>query len=268
MPRVAITAQSKVGQDEVISDLANFKFSRAVAAQSKVGQDSVSIQKSKFSRALGVYASVGRDEIRLNPKFSRALGAEATVGEDDFKTRLLFARALQVDTTVGRDEIQLLTLLGGATVQPHVQVSLNQNGQEVSFNGAKIHRNDSAFVNIQITGERIASEINGTMNVTLTAKISPDNKDEFAVFRKTIQNGGIEWGGVRNVTTYDGIRKRSIYLARILPKDTEAITQTTTLIWDLQIDDGLENGERYTPIWGYFTITKDVFKGVGGAYSK
>lgn len=243
MAGVAIGVSSKVGQDEIDADETLWTFGRAIAAKSKVG----------------------KDETSMALKFGRAIAALSKVGKDFFNLKLAFGRAIAANSLIGQDEFILLSLLGKSVYPPSFEVFLLKNGQEEPLENNEIIRGDFHPINLAITGDRIASEINGSMNVSFVGKLDPKHPDEKALFRKTLQNGGVVFLGVRDVITYKGKSRAATYEIRLSPRDTDPLTGATWVYSDIQVDDGLPNGERYT-YRQRFKVIEDTYRGVGGRY--
>lgn len=242
MAGISVGAYSKVGLDSVEADEPKWTFGRAIAAQSRVGSDSTG----------------------LNLKFGRSLGALAKVGTDACDLTLSFGRAISANDKVGQDEFLLLSLLGKIVYPPSAELFLLKNGQEEQLDGNQLTRADFYAFNLRIVGDRVASEINGSVNVTFTGKTDPAHLDSKALFRKTLQNGGVKFLGVEDTVTYNGKTRAATYQIRLLPQDTAALMTPAIVYADIQLDDGTINGERYTVNRSKFSVTDEIFHGVGG----
>lgn len=244
MTGINITAFSKISKEEVVADEPLWVFGRSLGSQSKTS----------------------KDQISLAMKWGRSLSAYSKTSTDFFSLFLSFGRAIQTNAIVGRDDFQLLNLFGKVVYPPMAELYLLKDGQETSLLHQELIRGDFYALNLRIIGDRIASEINGSMNVTFTGKLDPSHSDEKAIFRKTLQNGGIKYLGVEEVATYKGKTRAGTYQIRLTPSDTSIMSQPTWIYSDIQVDDGMRNGERYTVTRLKFKIVEDVYKGVGGNY--
>lgn len=242
MVGVSVGAYSKVGNDTVEADEPKWIFGRAVAAQSRVGNDSV----------------------ELNLKFGRSLSASAKVGADTCDLTLSFGRAIAADSKVGCDEFLLLSLLGKIVFPPSAELFLLKNGQEEQLDGNRLTRGDFYAFNLRIVGDRVASETNGSVNVTFTGKADPAHLDSKALFQKTLLNGGVKFLGVEDVVTYNGKTRAATYQIRLLPQDTAALMTPAIVYADIQLDDGTVNGEHYTVNRSRFSVSDDIYRGIGG----
>jgi hypothetical protein len=238
----------------------------SVGAYSKVGLDSVEADESKwtFGRAIAAQSRVGSDSTGLSLKFGRSLGALAKVGTDACGLTLSFGRAISANDKVGKDEFLLLSLLGKIVYPPSAELFLLKNGQEEQLDGNQLTRADFYAFNLRIVGDRVASEINGSINVTFTGKTDPAHLDSKALFRKTLQNGGVKFLGVEDIVTYNGKTRAATYQIRLLPQDTTALMTPAIVYADIQLDDGTINGERYTVNRSKFSVSDEIFRGVGG----
>lgn len=242
MAGISVGAYSKVGNDTIEADETKWTFGRALAAQSRVGQNSA----------------------ELNLKFGRSLSASAKVGADSCDLTLSFGRAIAADSKVGQDEFLLLSLLGKIVFPPSAELFLLKNGQEEQLDGNQLTRGDFYAFNLRIVGDRVASEVNGSVNVTFTGKADPAHLDSKALFRKTLQNGGVKFLGVEDIVTYNGKTRAATYQIRLLPQDTAALMTPAIVYADIQLDDGTINGEHYTVNRSRFLVSDDIFRGVGG----
>ena len=238
----------------------------SVGAYSKVGLDSVEADEPKwiFGRAISAQSRVGNDGTDLSLKFGRSLGVLAKVGTDTCKLVLSFGRAITANSKVGQDEFLLLSLLGKIVYPPSAELFLLKNGQEEQLDGNQLTRADFYAFNLRIVGDRVASEINGSVNVTFTGKTDPAHLDSKALFRKTLQNGGVKFLGVEDIVTYNGKTRAATYQIRLLPQDTAALMTPAIVYADIQLDDGTINGERYTVNRSKFSVSDEIFRGVGG----
>lgn len=244
MVGIAIKAYSKVGLDTVVSVGDKWTFGRSLDATSKVGQDGSS----------------------LDLRFGRSIAAEAKVSHDVFALKLAIGRAISANSAVGTSEFLLLSLLGKIVFPPSAELFILKNGQEELLENNRLTRGDFVALNLRIIGDRVASEINGSMNVSFTGKLDPSHEDGKALFRKTIQNGGVKFLGVEDVVTYKGKSRAATYQIRLSPADTAPLLSSTLVYSDIQIDDGMRNGERYTVNKSRFYVDSDVYRGVGGGY--
>lgn len=242
MVGISVGAYSRVGLDSIEADETKWTFGRAIAAQSRVGSDSTDL-KLKFGRAISAIAQAGKDEIDLNISFGRSLG---------------------VNAKVGRDECLVKSLLGKIVYPPKAELFLLKNGQEEQLDGNQLVRGDFYAFNLRIVGDRVASEINGSINVTFTGKTDPNHGDDRALFQKTLRNGGIKYLGVEDIVTYSGKSRAATYQIRLLPSDTDSISPPAIVYADIQLDDGTPDGERYTVHNSRFTVSGDIYRGVGG----
>lgn len=238
----------------------------SVGAYSKVGLDSVEADEPKwiFGRAISTQSRVGNDSTDLSLKFGRSLGVLAKVGTDTCKLVLSFGRAITANSRVGQDEFLLLSLLGKIVYPPSAELLLLKNGQEEQLDGNQLTRADFYAFNLKIVGDRVASEINGSVNVTFTGKTDPAHLDSKALFRKTLQNGGVKFLGVEDIVTYNGKTRAATYQIRLLPQDTAALMTPAIVYADIQLDDGTINGEHYTVSRSKFSVSDDIYRGVGG----
>lgn len=238
----------------------------SVGAYSKVGLDSVEADESKwiFGRAISAQSRVGNDGTDLSLKFGRSLGVLAKVGTDTCKLVLSFGRAIAANSKVGQDEFLLLSLLGKIVFPPSAELFLLKNGQEERLDGNQLTRGDFYAFNLRVVGDRVASEINGSVNVTFTGKTDPAHLDSKALFRKTLQNGGVKFLGVEDIVTYNGKTRAATYQIRLLPQDTAALMTPAIVYADIQLDDGTINGERYTVNRSKFSVSDEIFRGIGG----
>lgn len=238
----------------------------SVGAYSKVGNDTVEADEPKwtFGRALAAQSRVGNDSVEISLKFGRSLSTSAKVGADACDLTLSFGRAIAADSKVGRDEFLLLSLLGKIVYPPSAELFLLKNGQEEQLDGNQLTRGDFYAFNLRIVGDRVASEINGSVNVTFTGKADPAHLDSKALFRKTLQNGGIKFLGVEDIVTYNGKTRAATYQIRLLPQDTAALMTPAIVYADIQLDDGTINGEHYTVHRSRFTVSGDIYRGIGG----
>jgi hypothetical protein len=242
MVGISVGAYSKVGNDAVEADEPKWTFGRAVAAQSRVSNDSVEI----------------------NLQFGRSLSASAKVSADTCDLALSFGRAIAVESKVGQDEFLLLSLLGKIVYPPSAELFLLKNGQEEQLDGNQLTRGDFYAFNLRIVGDRVASETNGSVNVTFTGKTDPAHLDSKALFRKTLQNGGVKFLGVEDIVTYNGKTRAATYQIRLLPQDTAALMTPAIVYADIQLDDGTVNGEHYTVNRSRFSVSDDICRGIGG----
>jgi hypothetical protein len=238
----------------------------SVGAYSKVGLDSVEADEPKWTsgRAITVQSRVGSDSTGLNLKFGRSLGALANVGTDACHLTLSFGRAISANDKVGKDEFLLMSLLGKIIYPPSAELFLLKNGQEEQLDGNQLTRADFYAFNLRIVGDRVASEINGSVNVTFTGKTDPAHLDSKALFRKTLQNGGVKFLGVEDIVTYNGKTRAATYQIRLLPQDTAALMTPAIIYADIQLDDGTINGEHYTVNRSKFSVSNDIYRGIGG----
>lgn len=242
MAGISVGAYSKVGLDSVEADEPKWTFGRAIAAQSRVASDSTG----------------------LSLKFGRSLGALAKVSRDVCGLVLSFGRAISANDKVGKDEFLLMSLLGKIVHPPSAELFLLKNGQEERLDGNQLTRADFYAFNLRIVGDRVASEVNGSVNVTFTGKTDPAHLDSKALFRKTLQNGGVKFLGVEDIVTYNGKTRAATYQIRLLPQDTAALMTPAIVYADIQLDDGTINGERYTVNRSKFSVSDEIFRGVGG----
>lgn len=242
MVGISISAYSRVGLDTVEADEDLWMFGRAIAAQSRIGREST--------------------EISL--KFGRSVAAFARVGADSCNLVLSIGRAISADSKVGHDEFILKSLLGKIVFPPSAELFLLKNGQEEQLNGNELTRGDFYAFNLRIVGDRVASEINSSVNVTFTGKVDPTHPDSKALFQKTLQNGGIKFLGVEDFIAYNGKTRAATYQIRLSPKDTAALLIPAIVYADIQVDDGMIDGERYTVNQSRFMVSGDIFRGVGG----
>lgn len=238
----------------------------SVGAYSKVGLDAVEADENKwtFGRAIAAQSKVGRDDTELKLKFGRSLSASAKVGADICDLTLSFGRAIAADSKVGRDEFLLLSLLGEIVFPPSAELFLLKNGQEEQLDGNQLTRGDFYAFNLRIVGDRVASEANGSVNVTFTGKADPAHLDSKALFKKTLQNGGVKFLGVEDIVTYNGKTRAATYQIRLLPQDTAALMTPAIVYADIQLDDGTVNGEHYTVNRSRFSVSDDIYRGIGG----
>ena len=238
----------------------------SVGAYSKVGLDSVEADEPKWTsgRAIAAQSRVGSDSTELSLKFGRSLGALANVSADTCNLTLSLGRAISANDRVGKDEFLLMSLLGKIVYPPSAELFLLKNGQEEQLDGNQLTRADFYAFNLRIVGDRVASEINGSVNVTFTGKTDPAHLDSKALFRKTLQNGGIKFLGVEDIVTYNGKTRAATYQIRLLPQDTAALMTPAIVYADIQLDDGTINGERYTVNRSKFSVSDKIFRGIGG----
>jgi hypothetical protein len=238
----------------------------SVGAYSKVGSDAVEADETlwTFGRALAAQSRVGSDSTELSLKFGRSLGASAKVGADTSGLILSCGRAIAADSKVGRDEFLLLSLLGKIVYPPSAELFLLKNGEEEQLDGNQLTRADFYAFNLRIVGDRVASEVNGSVNVTFTGKADPAHLDSKALFRKTLQNGGVKFLGVEDIVTYNGKTRAATYQIRLLPQDTAALMTPAIVYADIQLDDGTINGEHYTVNRSRFSVSDDIYRGIGG----
>ena len=242
MAGISVGAYSKVGLDSVEADEPKWTFGRAIAAQSRVASDSTG----------------------LSLKFGRSLGALAKVSRDVCGLVLSFGRAISANDKVGKDEFLLMSLLGKIVHPPSAELFLLKNGQEERLDGNQLTRADFYAFNLRIVGDRVASEVNGSVNVTFTGKTDPAHLDSKALFRKTLQNGGVKFLGVEDIVTYNGKTRAATYQIRLLPQDTAALMTPAIVYADIQLDDGTINGEHYTVNRSKFSVSDDIYRGIGG----
>jgi hypothetical protein len=242
MAGISVGAYSKVGLDSVEADEPKWTFGRAIAAQSRVASDSTG----------------------LSLKFGRSLGALAKVSRDVCGLVLSFGRAISANDKVGKDEFLLMSLLGKIVYPPSAELFLLKNGQEERLDGNQLTRADFYAFNLRIVGDRVASEVNGSVNVTFTGKTDPAHLDSKALFRKTLQNGGVKFLGVEDIVTYNGKTRAATYQIRLLPQDTAALMTPAIVYADIQLDDGTINGEHYTVNRSKFSVSDDIYRGIGG----
>lgn len=242
MAGISVGAYSKVGLDSVEADEPKWTFGRAIAAQSRVASDSTG----------------------LSLKFGRSLGALAKVSRDVCGLVLSFGRAISANDKVGKDEFLLMSLLGKIVHPPSAELFLLKNGQEERLDGNQLTRADFYAFNLRIVGDQVASEVNGSVNVTFTGKTDPAHLDSKALFRKTLQNGGVKFLGVEDIVTYNGKTRAATYQIRLLPQDTAALMTPAIVYADIQLDDGTINGEHYTVNRSRFSVSDDIYRGIGG----
>ncbi len=266
MTDLALSVSSKLGQDSINVDEELLAWSRAISATSTVGSDSIlaTMDFWVWARALTARAKLGDDSVGFNMAWMRALAAFSKAGQDTSAVKESFSRALFASSLLGNDSVLIDSLISDIISPPSADVYIFKNGQETALNGSQITRNDSYGINLYVTGERVASEINGSMNVTFTAKISPQIEDKNATIKRTLRNGGVRYLGNKEVTTYKGKEARAYYQIRLLPRDTESLNSDTWLYYDIQLDDGLANGERHTVASGKFLVMFDLYRGMGG----
>lgn len=241
MVGISVGAYSKVGLDEIQADETKWGFGRAIAATSKVGSDSTS----------------------LNPKIGRSITSVAQVGRDKIDLNLSFGRAIAANSKIGRDEFLIKSLLGRIIYPPKAELFLLNDGQEQPLDGNQLVRGDFYAFNLRVMGDRVASEINGSINVTFMGKTDPNHSDDRALFRKTLHNGGIKYLGVEDIIAYNGKSRAATYQIRLLPSDTDTLAPPAIVYADIQLDDGTLDGERYTVHRSRFTVAGDIYRGVG-----
>lgn len=238
----------------------------SVGAYSKIGLDSVETIDLKWTlgRALAAQSRVGNDSTELSLKFGRSLSASAKIGADTCDLTLSFGRAIAANSKIGQDEFLLLSLLGKIVYPPSAELFLLKNGQEEQLDGNQLTRGDFYAFNLRIVGDRVASDVNGSVNVTFTGKADPAHLDSKALFRKTLQNGGVKFLGVADIVTYNGKTRAATYQIRLLPQDTAALMTPAIVYADIQLDDGTINGEHYTVNRSKFSVSDDIYRGIGG----
>lgn len=266
MADLALSVLSKVGGDAINVDEELLEWSRALSVLSTAGIDAINSNADfwVFARALQVRGKFGQDKLSLTMSWMRALSAFSKAGLDSSSLQESFSRALSAISVVGADAIVIDSMIADILSPPSADVFIFKDGTEQPLNNNAITRHDSYGINLYVTGERVASETNGSMNVTFTAKISPLVGDLNATIRRTLINGGVRYLGNKEVTTYKGKETRAYYQIRLLPKDTESLNTDTWLYYDIQLDDGLANGERHTVASGKFLVKFDLYRGMGG----
>lgn len=255
MPSTRIGGYCRAGNDSSSTDSTKFVLSRALGVLSGISQDGTRIDPSKwvFSRALGALSTCSQDSTKLNLVKTLALKAGADCGADSANIKILIRRALGVNVIVGQDSTEMTTLIREVlALPPKGQIFLATPDGEIPLNGQALHRNDSNILNIYLEGDRIVplaiasyGKLAG-MNLIFTAKIHPNDKDDKAIFRKSLKKGEIFFLGAREITNYQGTTKKVQYQCILLPRDTELITKTTLIYYDLQLDNGMQNSEKYT----------------------
>lgn len=272
MPSQVAAGYCRAGNDSSSADSAKFVFSRAVGVFSGIAKDATVIDPTKwvFSRSLASFSLCGKDSTNLNLVKTIALKAGGDCGADSCKINILAHRALGVNALVGQDSTELVTLIREIlALPPKGQIFVATPDGEVPLNGYAIHRNDSNILNIYLEGDRIvplaiasAGRLAG-MNLTFTAKLHPNDPDDKAVIVKSLKKSQMFFLGAREIVNYQGTTKKVQYQCVLLPKDTESITKTTILYYDLQLDNGLQNSEKYT-LEGKrgekFTIGYDLYR--------
>ena len=266
MTDLALSVLSRLGNDSTDVDETLLEWSRAISAESTIGSDSIFANADfwVFARALQVRGKFGQDKVSLEMSWMRALSAFSKAGLDTLKLTESFSRALAASSVVGTDSVDIDSLIADIISPPVGDVFVFKDGLEQPLNGNKLKRHDSYGINLYVTGERVASETNGSMNVTFTAKVAPQVDDKNATIRRTLKNGGVRYLGNKEVTTYKGKETRAYYQIRLLPKDTESLNSDTWLYFDIQLDDGMSNGERHTVASGKFLVEFDLYRGMGG----
>ena len=266
MTDLALSVLSRVGNDATNVDETLLEWARTISALSTVGSDSIFATADLWvwARALQVRGKFGEDKTSLLMSWMRALSAFSKAGQDSSKFINSFSRALAAISLVGSDSVDLDSLIADIISPPVGDVFVFKDGLEQPLDGAKLKRHDSYGINLYVTGERVASETNGSMNVTFTAKIAPQIDDKNATIRRTLRDGGVRYLGNKEVTTYKGKEVRAYYQIRLLPKQTESLNADTWLYFDVQLDDGLANGERHTVASGKFLVQFDLYRGMGG----
>lgn len=265
MADLGLSVLSRVGNDAIDVDEELLEWSRSLSALSTVGSDAINSNADLWvwARALQVRGKFGQDATSFLMSWMRALSAFSKVGLDSSHLQESFSRALSVISVVGSDQITIDSMIADIISPPSADVFIFKDGTEQPLNNNAITRHDSYGINLYVTGERVASETNGSMNVTFTAKISPLVSDNNATIKRTLVNGGVRYLGNKEVTTYKGKETRAYYQIRLLPKDTESLNTDTWLYYDIQLDDGLANGERHTVASGKFLVKFDLYRGMG-----
>lgn len=254
MARVRIGGFARVGKDNVVIDSEKIAIKRGLAAFLVVGKDSINKAVIRIKKGLGAYSLLGRDLGRVTIGVKKALYAPIEAGRDNWLVNLRIKRSLSTNTCiVGRDDIRLITIIRHVLGNiPTGQIFLLTENGEKPLNNQRLHRGDSNVLNIYVEGERIVPLALATkgslagMNLTFTVKRNPQDSDDKAVIKKSLKKGQMYFNGIREVVNYSGTVKKASYQLMILPADTEKLTKTEVLYYDLQLDSGIENGERYT----------------------
>lgn len=266
MADLALSVSARLGNDSTALDEDLLGWARAGAVFSKIGSDSIAATPPLWvwAKAIQARAKLGEDKFVIQESWMRALSAFSKASTDSVNLTPVFSRALAALGVVGEDTVSIESLLADIISPPSADIFLVKDGREQVLDNNKITRHDSCALNFYVTGERVASEINGSMNVTFTAKINPYIADENATIKRTLKNGGVRYLGTKEVTTYQGKENRAYYQIRLLPNDTKSLEKDTWLHYDVQLDDGLINGERHTVASGKFLVVFDLYRGMGG----
>ena len=154
---------------------------------------------------------------------------------------------------------------------PHGEIVIMSTSGEVKLNNAQIHRGDTTILHVYVWGDWIGTKNQTTgayegLNPIFTGKLTPEDTDDNALFKKTIKNGNIVFIGVDERTTYSGTVSSLVYRVYLRPNDFDKklFEKSRYLYYDFQLDDGWPGGRTYT-IEGKkgekALVTSDVYKG-------
>jgi hypothetical protein len=157
------------------------------------------------------------------------------------------------------------------SLPPYGEVVIMSTSGELPLNNSQIHRGDTTVLHVYVWGERVGNknQVTGAyegLNPVFTGKLSPEDTDENALFKKTIKNGNVVFIGVDERTTYSGTVSSLVYRVYLRPNDFDKklFEKSKYLYYDFQLDDGWPGGRTYT-IEGKASekvlVTSDVYKG-------
>lgn len=210
----------------------------------------------KRSLKASIRAEVGGAS--LTPSMSRSLPCDIHASTGSAKLVPSFARNLKTAIRADPGGVRVTYLMRSVlTLPPTGQIRVLSGTEESPLNRATLTRGDTVPLNVIVRGDRVKG-----LRFTFTAKLSPDDPDEYAVIRKASAAGEIERVAYNPIATNAGNAFELKLQITLLPRDTNKLDRPTLLYYDLQADDGL--GEVYT-IEGkrgeYFIVTNDVYRG-------
>lgn len=254
MPKIRLGAFSRVGQDNIAVDPTKIAIKRGLGLFATLGKDNINSINVSVKKGLGSFNNIGQDNCNTEIEIKKAIHSYIEVSNDDFFSDLRLKRSLSTNTCiVGNDNIQLITIIRDVLGDiPTGQIYLLTESGEKPLNNQSLHRGDSNILNIYLEGDRIVPIAIATkgsmagMNLTFTAKSNPHDPDEKAVIKKSLKQGHLYFNGIREINNYKGTVKKASYQLMILPNDTNKLIKTEILYYDLQLDSGVQNGEKYT----------------------
>ena len=154
---------------------------------------------------------------------------------------------------------------------PRGEIVITSVMGEKKLNNSNIHRGDTTELCCYVWGDWIGTNNETTgayegLNPTFTCKLSPEDSDDDAVFKKTVKNGDIVFIGPDKRTSYAGTTFSLVYRIYLRPNDfdKELFKTPRYLYYDFQLDDGMGGGRTYT-IEGKrgekMLITSDIYRG-------